>query len=148
MAGSIFDAVNGINPRYRPLHVTPRAQAGASQRGAAVQAAYAMLIKIYPAQLTALKAQRDASIALIKTVENPNSVDAGAAWGQTVANSIWEWRLLDGFAPPPPPFFGVASIVGQLAAVCQHGTLGLDTARAVPPSSTFRSHHTRVSCRL
>jgi membrane-associated phospholipid phosphatase len=117
VSGSVFDAVNGINPRYKPLHVVPRAAAGSSQRAAAVQAAYSMLIKIYPTQLATLTAQRDASIALIKTVDSATSVAAGVRWGQTVANSIWEWRLLDGFTPAPPPFLGVASIVGTTAAV-------------------------------
>jgi hypothetical protein len=30
------------------------------------------------------------------------------AWGQTVADAIWNWRLTDGFLPPPPPFLGAA----------------------------------------
>jgi len=56
VSGSVFDAVNGITPRYTPLSVRPNAAAGASQRAAAVQAAYAMLIKIYPSQITTLTA--------------------------------------------------------------------------------------------
>ncbi|HET6931483.1 MAG TPA: vanadium-dependent haloperoxidase, partial [Candidatus Acidoferrum sp.] len=38
------------------------------------------------------------------------------AWGQTVADAIWAWRLTDGIAPAPPPFLGVQSIVGMPAA--------------------------------
>ena len=38
-------------------------------------------------------------------------------WGQAVADSIWAWRLNDGFAPPPPPFLGVLGIVGTPASV-------------------------------
>src|SRR2546429_8706821 len=41
-----------------------------------------------------------------------NSIAAGIAWGQSVADAIWAWRLTDGFAPTPPPFFGVQSIAG------------------------------------
>jgi membrane-associated phospholipid phosphatase len=117
VSGSVFDAVNGIALRFEPLHVPPHAAAGASQRAAAVQAAYAMLIKIYPAQTGTLTTQRNASMAAISTVEDATSVKAGKAWGQTVANSIWAWRLSDGIAPAPPPFLGVASIVGTAPAV-------------------------------
>ena len=35
---AVFDAVNGINPRYTPIRVTPAAAPGASRRAAAVQA--------------------------------------------------------------------------------------------------------------
>ena len=117
VSGSVFDAVNGIAVRYTPLHVRPNAPAGASQRAAAVQAAYAMLVKIYPTQASTLIAKRDASINAIKAVEDAASVRAGIDWGQRVAYNIWQWRLNDGIAPNPPPFLGVASIVGTPAAV-------------------------------
>ena len=42
--------------------------------------------------------------------------------GQAVADSVWTLRLSDGFAPPPPPFFGVQSIVDQPAAVVSVAT--------------------------
>jgi hypothetical protein len=117
VSASVFDAVNGIRPRYTPLHVSPAASRNASQRAAAVQAAYAMLIRIYPAQLATLTTRHDASIAAIGTRERASSIQAGMSWGQTVADSIWAWRLNDGFAPPPPPFLGVLGIVGTPAAV-------------------------------
>src|SRR5262245_24644768 len=44
---AVFDAVNGIDRRYTPIHVAPAAPSGASRRAAAVQAAYAMLVKHY-----------------------------------------------------------------------------------------------------
>jgi hypothetical protein len=65
VSASVFDAVNGIKPRYKPLHVRPDAPRHASQRAAAIQAAYAILIKLYPAQSESLTQQRDASIAAI-----------------------------------------------------------------------------------
>src|SRR5687767_15887740 len=40
---AIFDAVNGIERRYTPIHVNFNAPRGASRRAAAVQAAYATL---------------------------------------------------------------------------------------------------------
>src|SRR5437868_13309363 len=41
---SIFDAVNGIERRYIPIHVDLAAPRGASRSAAAVQAAYATLV--------------------------------------------------------------------------------------------------------
>jgi len=103
VSASVFDAVNGIDPRFRPLHVPPNAPHNASQRAAAVQAAYVILADAYPypAQSAALTAQRNASLAALALTENAKSIAAGVAWGQTVADAIWAWRQADGFAPPP-----------------------------------------------
>jgi hypothetical protein len=110
---SVFDAVNGIEPRFRPLHVRPNAPQNASQRAAAIQAAYAILMNLYGAtQGVTLTTRRNASLAALALSEKPESIAAGVAWGQTVADAIWAWRLTDGFAPTPPPFFGVQSIAG------------------------------------
>ncbi|HEX4544605.1 MAG TPA: vanadium-dependent haloperoxidase [Candidatus Acidoferrum sp.] len=114
VSASVFDAVNGIEPRFQPLHVRPDAPHNASQRAAAIQAAYVILMNLYgtvPAGAT-LTAQHDASLAALALTENANSIAAGVAWGQTVAEAIWAWRLTDGLAPTPPPFFGVQSIAG------------------------------------
>jgi hypothetical protein len=109
--GSVFDAVNGINPRYTPIHVKPGAPRGASRRAAAVQAAYVSLVNLYPTQT--FDAQRAASLmAILKGGgrERARSVMRGIQWGQTVADAIWAWRSTDGFAPPPPPFVGGTDI--------------------------------------
>lgn len=117
VSASVYDAVNGINTRYQPLHVLPNAPRHASARAAAVQAAYAILIKIYPQLTASLTAQHDASIAALSAKENPNSIQTGIAWGQTVADAMWAYRLNDGFAPPPPPFVGVLGIIESPAAI-------------------------------
>jgi len=118
VSASVFDAVNGIEPRFQPLHVKPAAPHNASQRAAAIQAAYVILVDLYqPQQSATLKAQRDASIAALASTEKAQSIAAGVAWGQTVADAIWAWRLTDGIAPAPPPFLGVQSIVGTHAAI-------------------------------
>ena len=67
---AVFDAVNGIEGRYAPIHVTQRAPAGASRRAAAVQAAYASLLLLqptatHPSLKGALDSKREASLALI-----------------------------------------------------------------------------------
>jgi hypothetical protein len=117
VSASVFDAVNGIDPRFRPLHVEPAVPHNASQRAAAIQAAYVILVDLYPKQGDTLMAQRDASVAALASTEKAQSIAAGVAWGQTVADAIWAWRLTDGIAPAPPPFLGVQSIVGTQAAI-------------------------------
>jgi membrane-associated phospholipid phosphatase len=110
VSASVFDAVNGIAPRYHALYVKPNAPENASRRAAAVQAAYIILSKGYPAQASSLAAQRDASIAEIAALENATSVQAGVAWGQTVATTILALRSTDGLTPPAPPFVGALGI--------------------------------------
>lgn len=112
---AIFDAVNGIERRYTPIHVEPNAPRGASRRAAAVQAAYATLIRLYPAQIATFNARLAESLDAIASdsaTENSVSIARGIEWGQTVADAIWTWRSTDGFTPPPPPFLG-GMAVGQ-----------------------------------
>jgi hypothetical protein len=103
---SVFDAVNGIDPRYAPIHVAPAAPAGASQEAAAVQAAYVALLQLYPAQKSVFDARLAVSLASIGTRESSAAIASGTAWGETVANAILTWRSTDGFTPAPPPFLG------------------------------------------
>ena len=117
VSASVFDAVNGIDPRFQALHVRPNAPDGASQRAAAIQAAYVILVDAYPGQSTALTNQLNASLETLALTENTQSIAAGIAWGQAVADAIWAWRQTDGFAPAPPPFEGVLGIVGTPATV-------------------------------
>jgi PAP2 superfamily len=101
---AVFDAVNGIARRYNPIHVSPWGPPGASQRAAVVQAAYASLVNLYPAQKAKFDQQRTASLAAIS--DGDQAIQRGLAWGQTVADQIWTWRSQDGFANTPPPYLG------------------------------------------
>ncbi|PYK00809.1 MAG: hypothetical protein DME23_06045, partial [Verrucomicrobia bacterium] len=65
VAASVYDAVNGIDRHYGPIHVAANAPRGASQRAAAVQAAYASLVKLFPAQKPDLDAQLAVSLSAI-----------------------------------------------------------------------------------
>jgi PAP2 superfamily len=106
---AVFDAVNGIERRYTPIHVLPAAPPGASQRAAAVQAAYASLVHLFPSQTATFDQERTISLNEISSgaaVENSESIERGIEWGQTVADAIWAWRSTDGFSNVPPPYLG------------------------------------------
>jgi hypothetical protein len=103
---AVFDAVNGIERRYTPIHVNPNAPRGASRRAAAVQAAYATLVSLFPAQSANLAAARQVSLESIASeegVEHSQSIARGIEWGQAVAQDILLWRSTDGFTPAPLP---------------------------------------------
>ena len=117
VSASVFDAVNGIDPQFKPLRVRPDVSRSASGRAAAIQAASAILLRVYPAQSKRLVAHRSASLAALSAQEKASSINAGIAWGQNVADAIWAWRLTDGNAPAPPPFVGVFGIDGSPAAI-------------------------------
>jgi hypothetical protein len=117
VSAAVFDAVNGVEPRYQPFFVKPNAPHSASARAAAVQAAYAILLDLYPAQNSTLATDRMNSLNAILQHENASSVNAGTAWGQTVADALWAWRQTDGNAPPVPPFVGVLGIESSPSAV-------------------------------
>jgi hypothetical protein len=77
VSASVFDAVNGIEPRYEPLHVRLEAPRQGSARAAAIQAAFAILIKSYPTLTPSLTAKRDASIAALSPGESAQAILAG-----------------------------------------------------------------------
>ena len=54
VSASVFDAVNGIEPRYEPLHVRLEAPRHGSARATAIQAAFVILIKSYAAMKPSL----------------------------------------------------------------------------------------------
>ncbi len=91
--GAVYDAVNGIDRSYTPLHVKPAAPRRASPRAAAIQAAYTSLVRLYPTQQSTFDAQRAASLAAVLGKgyrhERQEAVEAGIRWGQQVADAIW-----------------------------------------------------------
>jgi membrane-associated phospholipid phosphatase len=109
---AVFDAVNGIDRRYSPIHVTAAGPVGASRDAAAVGAAYTTLLALYPTQKGLLDARLAVSLAQIGMRENSGAVTGGFLWGQQVAGLIVTWRSTDGSTPAPPPFLG-GTAVGQ-----------------------------------
>ena len=107
---AVFDAVNGIDRRYTPVHVAPAGPAGASREAAAAKAAYTALVALYPTQKAVFDARLAVSLAELGTRQSPAAIASGAAWGVTVANAIVAWRNTDGFTPAPPPFLGGTAV--------------------------------------
>jgi hypothetical protein len=105
---AVFDAVNGIEPRYTAVHVQPAAPAGASRRAAAVQAAYATMVKLFPTQQFTLDLRRTISLQVLSSDarETSASITSGINWGQKVADEILAWRSTDGSDQVLPPFLG------------------------------------------
>jgi hypothetical protein len=84
-----------------------------------VQAAYVILVKLYglsglfaPNQQPTLDARRTTSLNDIAGDESAAAIASGIAWGQTVGDAIWTWRLGDGFSLAPPTWTG-STVLGQ-----------------------------------
>lgn len=106
---AVFDAVNGIERRYTPIHVEPNAPRGASQAAAAAAAAHEALIGLFPAQQATLDAQFASSLAAIGGSHGNNqSIARGVAWGEDVADQILTWRAADHFSDPLTPYVPTA----------------------------------------
>jgi hypothetical protein len=133
VSAAVFDAVNGIERRYAPIHVPSAAPRGASKRAAAVQAAYRILITRFPAQTAVLDAKRAVSLAAIG---DGNSQRLGVEWGQKVANAILAWRSTDGFTPAPAPFLG-GDEPGQWRPTSFTGDPPVPVPGAVPQFATM-----------
>jgi len=138
VASAVFDAVNGIEPRFESIHVKAKGPHNASERAAAIQAAYAILIRLYttPAQVAALTSRRDASILAISSEpkgEKPSAIAAGIVWGQAAADDIWNWRATDGFNPNPAPAF--LGSLGRPVAGVWRPSARTDAAPGTPGAS-------------
>lgn len=92
---AIFDAVNSIARDFHPYAVRLRAPAWASAEAAAVAAAHAVLVRLYPEQQTTLNAAYATSIGAI--TDGPAKT-SGVAVGQSVAVRILAKRASDGAA--------------------------------------------------
>lgn len=109
---AVFDAVNGIEPRYQSIHAQPAAPGDASPKAAAASAAHTALVQMFPAQQPALDAALAASLAALADDEDAQSIADGAAWGASVGGQILAWRAGDGFSTAPLPYL-FSSAPGQ-----------------------------------
>jgi PAP2 superfamily len=98
---AMFDAVNAIDPRYTPYLTLPLASAGASAEAAAASAARGVLARLFPAQQPTLDAWLAASLAAVP--DGPGET-AGVAYGDLVAQAIYEARLSDNILASGPAY--------------------------------------------
>lgn len=136
VSSSVFDAVNGIEPRYKSLLVAPDAPKPASRRAAAIEAAYTMLANQFPAQAITLAGKRDKSLADLAGVDSAKSITNGINWGDTVANTIIAIRSSDGFNPPPPAFEGVLGISQGVPGTSTPASAAIGVWRPTPTGTT------------
>src|SRR5215472_8980492 len=101
---AVFDAVNGIERRFTPIHVPPTAPEDASPKAAVASAAHEALVQLFPAQSSSLDAALAASLRSVSDEDDGQAIAEGVAWGKTVADAITAWRAADGFSAIPPPY--------------------------------------------
>ena len=121
---AMFDAYNGIDPRYTPIFVRTTAPNGASRGAAVVGAAYTALVGLFPSQQPSLDARYTASLAALSDACDQSGqanesrlscadrIGRGVTWGTEVARAVLGWRANDGFTASYPPFVG-GTAVGQ-----------------------------------
>jgi hypothetical protein len=97
---AIFDAVNSVDPAYRPYRIRIKNARGASAEAAAAQAAHDVLVALIPSA----QATFDAALAARLAAIPPGRAELGVAVGQKVAAEILAWRAADGWNAPEPGF--------------------------------------------
>jgi hypothetical protein len=94
---AVFDAVNAVEGRYTPYKIALKAPAGASAEAAAVAAAHAVLVRLYPDQKAALDQAWAKSLAGV--AEGTAKTD-GVLIGQKVGAEMVALRANDGAIMP------------------------------------------------
>jgi hypothetical protein len=111
---AMFEALNGIERRFEPIHdIGVPAPRGASQRAAVAQAAFTALAGLFPSQIAAFEADLETSlsgIAADAAIEHSESIERGRDWGERVAQEILAWRSTDGFDPSPSTYIGSTDV--------------------------------------
>ena len=102
VAAAVFDAVNGIRPRFQSIHVQPGAPRHASSEAAAAAAAHDTLVALILDQQALFDTRLVETLATLPG--DDRSINAGLAWGTSVAAGILAWRADDGSAAVLPPY--------------------------------------------
>jgi hypothetical protein len=105
---AVFDAVNGIERKYTPIHANVPKPDGASESAAVIESSYSTLAALYPEQRQALKAERNKSLAKLDV--GHDALKAGRDFGALVAADILTWRSTDGFDQELPVYLGGTNI--------------------------------------
>jgi hypothetical protein len=135
---SVFDALNGIEGRYTPIHVQPGAPPGASRAAAVAGAAYEALVALFPSQKSAFDLQLQASLAQITDNPGNQSVTRGLAWratdGFTAALPAYVPSGLPGRWAPTAPAFA-PPVFRQFATMTPWAMSSPSQFRPAPPPS-------------
>jgi PAP2 superfamily len=94
---AMFDAVNSIEPRYKPYKVRLAATPDTSKESAAAAAAAAVLIKLFPDAAADVQSTLTSYLA---TLPDGEAKAKGVKLGQEVAEKILEARANDGASAP------------------------------------------------
>ncbi len=97
---AMFDAVNGVEPRYTPYLASPDASAGASPEVAAAKAGRDVLTWLIPGN----QALYDAELAAQLEGVPPGLARQGLAVGAEAASNVIAWRMNDGWNATPPAY--------------------------------------------
>jgi hypothetical protein len=90
---AIFDVVNSVEPTHQAFRFYVPESATASREAAAVQAAYRVLLQLYPDERDRLEDARAQSLAQVATGV---AKTAGIQLGNVVATRVIDWRRDDG----------------------------------------------------
>lgn len=96
---AMFDAINAIQPRYRPYLQLPAPPAGALPEAAAASAAHGVLVRLLPGQAATLNAALALSLAAVPDGPGESS---GVQYGDIVAQAMYQSRLGDNMLVPGP----------------------------------------------
>lgn len=91
--GAIFDAANGIQPRFHEYLVPPAAPVPSNRIAAVATAGHDVLAALFPTQAASFVVVRDSLLGGLAS--NPAKVN-GMAWGSSVAQQILLARANDG----------------------------------------------------
>jgi tetrahydromethanopterin S-methyltransferase subunit B len=98
---AMFDALNAFDPRYTPYLTLPAAPAAASAEAAAASAAHGVLVRLFPAQQALIDGFLASSLA---SVPDGPAEAAGVAYGDVVAQAIYDARLSDNILAAGPAY--------------------------------------------
>jgi PAP2 superfamily len=96
---AMFDAINAIQPRYRPYLQLPAPPDGALPEAAAASAAYGVLVRLLPARLADLNVTLASSLASLPDGAGKTN---GIQYGDVVAYAMYQSRLTDNVLVPGP----------------------------------------------
>jgi hypothetical protein len=94
---AMFEALNSIEPRYRPYRARLPSEPGASRDAAAAAAAHYLLVRIYPDQAKEMDKALQASLAAVTDEESKAS---GIRLGEQAGAAMLAERSKDGVGAP------------------------------------------------